>query len=235
MKVKFKVAIVVIFSSCLLFLLIFAVINNNQKYINTSANPSNNFDTIIIDAGHGGEDGGAVIGEIVEKDINLEISLKLEKALKSMGYNVIMTRTEDKLIYDPAESKTMRQKKSADIHKRTDIVNKSNNAILISIHQNKYPSPSSKGAQVFYSPKDSRSEVLAQNIQSAIGEMLQPKNKRMIKKSGTNIYMLYNAKIPAVMVECGFISNPNECKNLRDDEYQNKMVYCILCGILKFA
>lgn len=235
MKFKLKIAIVVIFSSCVLFFSVLIVINNNQKNISALTSLHSKFDTIIVDAGHGGEDGGAVVEGVIEKNINLEISLKLEKALKLMGYNVIMTRSEDKLIYDPDESKTMRQKKSSDIHKRTKLVNKTDRAILISIHQNKYPSPSSKGTQVFYSPKNPNSEILAQSIQSAVSEMLQPKNKRMIKKSGTNIYLLYNAKPPAVMVECGFISNPNERKNLISDEYQNKIVYCILCGILNFV
>lgn len=233
MKVKFGVYVVVIFSAIALMLVVITVIINN-KSLKANSNNFNTFDTIIIDAGHGGEDGGAVVGNVIEKDINLDISLKLEKALKIMGYNVIMIRKDDKLIYDSQECKTMRKKKSSDLHKRLDIVNKQKNAILISVHQNKYPSPSSKGTQVFYSPNNSKSEMLAQSIQSSVCQMLQNKNTRMIKKSGSNIYLLYNAKIPAVMVECGFMSNPAERKLLLNDEYQEQMVYCILCGILNY-
>lgn len=233
MKVKFGVYVVVIFSAIALMLVIITVIINN-KSLKANSNNFHTFDTVIIDAGHGGEDGGAVVESVNEKDINLDISLKLENALKVMGYDVIMIRSEDKLIYNPQKCKTMRQKKSSDIHKRTEIVNNQKNAILISVHQNKYPSPSSKGTQVFYSPNNSESEMLAQSIQSSVCQMLQNKNTRMIKKSGSNIYLLYNAKIPAVMVECGFMSNPAERKLLLNDEYQDQMVYCILCGILNY-
>lgn len=216
--------------------LVFAVIDKNEKSISSSVNTlDTKYQTVIIDAGHGGGDGGAVARDgTLEKDINLSISTRLETALKLMGYNVIMTRTTDKLIYDADISKTIRQKKVSDIRNRTDLVNSTPNSILISIHQNKFPQTQYSGTQVFYSSNCEESKPIAQSIQFAVRDLLQPQNKREIKKSGTNIYMLYYSKAPAVMVECGFLSNYEECEKLKSKDYQKQMVFCIMCGILNY-
>ena len=193
-----------------------------------------NVPVIIIDAGHGGEDGGAVgIDGTAEKDLNLSISLKLNEILSSMGYQTRMVRTTDTSIHN-ADADTVRERKVSDIHNRAAIMNEYENCIYVSIHQNKYSGSSIWGAQTFYSPNNEESKELAQLIQSSIANNVQPDNKRVIKQSGTNIYVLYNATKPAVMVECGFVSNANELEQLKDDEYQNKMAFAISNGIINY-
>lgn len=237
MRNKWIVLLAVLFLLVLFIVLLFWAKYENENSIFSSINGGNEkHRTVIIDAGHGGEDGGAVARDgTVEKGINLSISKKLETSLRIMGYNVIMTRTKDKLIYDVSECRGIRQKKVSDIHNRSDLANSTPNSILISIHQNEYSAESACGTQTFYAPNCDQSKVLAQSIQSAVRELLQPNNNRTIKKSGTNIYMLYYAKNPAVMVECGFLSNYEECHKLKSKDYQNKIVFCIMCGILNYA
>ena len=193
-----------------------------------------NVPVIIIDAGHGGEDGGAVgIDGTAEKDLNLSISLKLNEILSAMGYQTRMVRTTDTSIHN-ADADTVRERKVSDIHNRAAIMNEYENCIYVSIHQNKYSGSSIWGAQTFYSPNNEESKELAQLIQSSIANNVQPDNKRVIKQSGTNIYVLYNATKPAVMVECGFVSNANELEQLKDEEYQNKMAFAISNGIINY-
>ena len=193
-----------------------------------------NVPVIIIDAGHGGEDGGAVgIDGTAEKDLNLSISLKLNEILSAMGYQTRMVRTTDTSIHN-TDADTVRERKVSDIHNRAAIMNEYENCFYVSIHQNKYSGSSIWGAQTFYSPNNEESKELAQLIQSSIANNVQPDNKRVIKQSGTNIYVLYNATKPAVMVECGFVSNANELEQLKDDEYQNKMAFAISNGIINY-
>lgn len=202
--------------------------------VNTDAIINNRIPTIIIDAGHGGEDGGAVgIDGTVEKQLNLEIALKLNDILSVMGYETRMVRTSDISIYN-GNPKTLREKKVSDIRNRAAIMEEYENCLYVSIHQNKYEDSSIWGAQTFYSPNDSESKSLAQFIQSTIATELQPNNKRLIKQSGTSIYVLYNATKPAVMVECGFISNSNELLQLKSEEYQSKMAFSIMSGIINY-
>ena len=202
--------------------------------VNADAIINNCIPTIIIDAGHGGEDGGAVgIDATVEKQLNLEIALKLNDILSVMGYETRMVRTTDISIYE-GDCKTLREKKVSDIRKRTAIMKEYENCLYVSIHQNKYEDSSIWGAQTFYSPNDNESKSLAQFIQSSITTELQPSNKRLIKQSGTSIYVLYNATKPAVMVECGFISNHNELSQLKTEEYQSKMAFSIMLGIINY-
>lgn len=183
--------------------------------------------TVIIDAGHGGEDGGTVSESgVVEKDINLKIAEKLNNLFAKNGYNTVMIRKEDKLIYDDG-CNSIRSKKSSDLHNRLNIINENENSVLISIHQNHYTESKYYGAQVFYSGNNPKSEALAQCIQGNIVLTLQPENKRQIKKSGSEIFILNNAKVPAVMVECGFLSNHSEALLLNTEEYQDKMAECI--------
>ena len=164
--------------------------------------------TIVIDAGHGGADGGAVASDgISEKVINLEIAYKLNYILRAYGLNTVMTRTDDESIHD-SNAKTLREQKVSDIHKRMSIMESDENNIFVSIHQNKFSNSSLWGTQVFYSPNTTDSAVLANCIQNSVCSLLQNDNKRVIKKSGSNIYLLYYAKRTAVLVECGFVSNP---------------------------
>ncbi len=193
----------------------------------------NEMPVIIIDAGHGGEDGGAVAKDgTVEKDLNLEISLKLNDILSIMGYKTYLIRTIDTAIHTSGD--TIRQRKISDIKNRFAIMNQYDNCLYISIHQNKFSDTSVHGAQTFYSPNNNESKVLASFIQKSISSQLQKDNKRVIKKSGTDIYLLYNATKPTIMVECGFISNDNELKMLKDSVYQNKMAISIAFGIINY-
>lgn len=189
---------------------------------------------IIIDAGHGGEDGGAVVQDnIVEKDINLAIAQKTNEFLSLLGFQTYMVRDSDKLIYD-SDSKTQRQKKNSDLRNRLSLMNKFENCLYISIHQNKYEDSRIWGAQTFYSPNDEKSPILAEFIQSSIISLTQPNNKRTIKKTGTNVFVIYNATKPAIMVECGFMSNNDELLKLKDNNYQNQMSFSISNGILNY-
>ena len=190
--------------------------------------------TVIVDAGHGGDDGGAIgIDGTVEKDINLDIALKLEKILKFYGFNVIMTRTQDVMTCDDGLD-SLRKRKISDIHNRFELMRKNPDAIFISVHQNKFEDSSQHGTQVFYSGNDERSKELAEAIQTSVTLTLQRKNDRVVKKSGSGIYLLYHAKIPAVLVECGFISNSDEVKKLKDESYRMKLAILVADGLLKY-
>lgn len=190
--------------------------------------------TVIVDAGHGGDDGGAIgIDGTVEKDINLDIALKLEKILKFYGFNVIMTRTQDVMTCDDGLD-SLRKRKISDIHNRFELMRKNPDAIFISVHQNKFEDTSQHGTQVFYSGNDERSKELAEAIQTSVTLTLQRKNDRVVKKSGSGIYLLYHAKIPAVLVECGFISNSDEVKMLKNESYRMKLAILIADGLLKY-
>lgn len=190
--------------------------------------------TVIIDAGHGGFDGGAVSGNTVEKDINLAISLYLRDMLTSSGFSVIMIREEDISVHDPSAN-TVRKKKNTDLNNRLKVINKNKNAIFVSIHQNMYSDGRYSGAQVFYSPNDPGSKGLALIMQNTIIGLLQNDNTRQIKQATDALFLLYNAEIPAVMVECGFMSNAAELALLKSSDYQQKMSFAVMCGILRYC
>lgn len=192
-----------------------------------------NLPVIIIDAGHGGEDGGAVgVDGTYEKDINLQIALKVNEILSIFGYKTHLIRTTDTAIHTTGN--TIRERKVSDIRNRADTMNLYESCIYLSIHQNKYSDGRIWGTQTFYSANCDESREIAQLIQNAVKSQLQPNNKRQIKKSGTDIYVLYNATKPAVMVECGFVSNQNELNQLKDNAYQNNMALSIATGIINY-
>lgn len=191
------------------------------------------FPVIIIDAGHGGEDGGAIAYDgTLEKNINLEISLKLTDIMSVFGYKIKSIRTTDTDLH--TEGDTIRQRKVSDINHRFDIINSYDNCLYVSIHQNKFSDSSVHGAQTFYSPNNPQSKILADFIQKSISCQLQADNKRIIKKSGTDIFLLYKSTKPSVMVECGFISNIKELNNLKNNEYQQQMALSISFGIINY-
>ena len=164
-----------------------------------------------------------------ESDINLDIAKKLDEMMTFFGYSTLMTRENDESIGE--KNASIRSEKVTDIHKRMEIMNSVENAVFISIHQNFYGGSSAWGCQVFYSDNNELSRVLAQCIQDNYVGLIQPDNKRAVKKSGSDIYLLYNAEKPAVMVECGFLSNENDLKNLKDDIYRQKTAFAVVCGI----
>jgi N-acetylmuramoyl-L-alanine amidase len=187
---------------------------------------------IIIDAGHGGEDGGALSDSgIVEKDLNLDIALKLEKFLTLSDYNCLLTRNSDRLMYDAGQES---HKKASDITNRIKISNAYTNSIFISIHQNKFPIKKYSGLQVYYSKNHENSAVLGNLIQQNTKNLLQQENNRQIKKADKNIRVLDSIKTPAVLVECGFLSNDREAELLNDEGYRNKIAYLIYCSVIQY-
>ena len=188
---------------------------------------------IIIDAGHGGEDSGAIgVNGAYEKDLNLEIAIVLGEELKNRGYTVVYTRTEDKMLYLPEENiKGMR--KISDLKNRCKITEEYADPILISIHLNSYGSSKYSGLQVYYTDGNAESRQLATKIQNAVREELQPENKRQIK-NGSSLYLLENARGTAVLIECGFLTNEIECEKLSQKEYQKQLSFSIVCGIIEY-
>jgi N-acetylmuramoyl-L-alanine amidase len=148
--------------------------------------------------------------------------------LRVCGYRVALTREEDVSTADPSAGNTTRKKKVSDMHNRLKLMQSHNNAVFISVHQNKFQQSKYSGAQVFYSPNHPGSQILAQGIQDSFRTLLQPENKREIKKAGSELFLLYNAKQPAVLVECGFLSNPQECRMLTQQEYQRQVALAVL-------
>ena len=177
---------------------------------------------IYIDPGHGGFDGGCVGSGIVEKDITLAISLKIQKHLQSVGYTVYLTREVDKAL-----AKT----KANDIYKRVALINNANALLYVSIHANFYPSSSVKGAQTFYHDTINN-KLLATLIQENL-KLIDLDNKR-VAKTISGKYLLENTKQTGCLVEVGFLSNPEEASKLSDEYYQNKIAYAIYIGILSY-
>ena len=190
--------------------------------------------SVILDAGHGGEDGGAV-GKSVqpEKDINLSITFKLKELLESSGFQVILTRTGDDFIGDNTLS-TLAERKKSDMKMRLHQMELHPESIFVSVHQNYFDHAALHGAQVFYSTNHENSSLLADTIQNSVVTLLQQENKRQAKAAEKTIYLLRNATIPAVIVECGFLSNLEEAQKLCDDTYQNEMAFSIYCGLLDY-
>ena len=212
------------------FLLLF--ITHKSESVSATADKKGFF--IIIDAGHGGMDGGTSSADgTKEKDINLSVSKKLNTMLTASGYKTIMLRNDDALIGDNSLS-TIRARKVSDIRKRLEIAESYPDSILISIHQNYFTVPKYWGTQVFYSLNSPESKLLAESIQQSVVRFLQPDNNRKTKPVGSNIYLLYNCTIPAIMVECGFLSNPNEAEKLKSDSYQNMIALTIMQGIIEY-
>lgn len=189
---------------------------------------------VIIDAGHGGMDGGAAAGGIIEKEINLEIALKTRDLCQLFGFTVIMTRDTDISIHDPEES-GVRSQKTSDLYNRLDIMTETPGAVVVSIHLNKFPQSYVHGPQVFYSPCTEASKDLAQLAQDNLELHLAVDKEREIKKADSSLFLLYNNDVnPAILVECGFISNPAEAEKLKDEEYQNKIAMSICYTLMKY-
>lgn len=188
--------------------------------------------TIVVDPGHGGEDGGAVSCTGVEESVlNLEIGLRLRDLLCFMGYSTRMVRETDVSIHTEG-AKTIAQKKVSDLRNRAAMVNETENALLISIHQNQFPQRKYFGAQVFYAPT-AGSQELAEETQSLLISALNPKSSRRCKAAG-EVYLLKNIQCTGILVECGFLSNPIEEARLRDGTYQQKLCCVIACALDQF-
>ncbi len=213
--------------------LLYTAFSENEA-VSVMSEGARNETVIIIDPGHGGEDSGAVDNGILEKDINLSIALKLRDMLTVCGYKVVMTRDTDISIYDSSAS-TTREKKVSDLKKRVEIINSSKDNILVSIHQNKFEQSQYSGTQMFYSQNSPGSIKLAEEMRRSVTGFLQPENKRELKPSDNSIYILSHAQVPAVIAECGFLSNKEEAQKLADDKYQQQLAFSLMCGIVSYC
>ncbi len=189
---------------------------------------------IVIDAGHGGEDGGT-IGKngVLEKDLNLSVSEILYDMLYANNIPVMMTRTEDKMLYDKYEGYEG-HKKMYDLRARLETASEKEGAILVSIHMNANPDEDCRGAQVYYSINHAESYNIAGKIQTYIATHLQSNNNRKIKAASSNIYLLDRIECPAVLVECGFLSNYAECEALSELEYRKKLACTVFAAIMDY-
>ena len=225
-------------SLALAFIFIFIGKISSDTYVRSSAyvdvlSEITEKSTVIIDAGHGGEDCGAIgVNGIYEKDLNLEISVELGKILSENGYAVVYTRTNDALLYTEEEN-IYGIRKISDLKNRCKYGAEYPNAIYISIHMNSYKSAKCSGLQVYYSLDNDSSYSLASSIQRSVKNRLQTDNNRQVKE-GKGMYLLENLSNPAVLIECGFLTNPEECEKLAEKEYQKQLSFAIFCGIIDY-
>lgn len=225
------------FSVCFLLFILMAVILTSQPSIKVmkrifftqEKNPDNQI-VIVIDPGHGGRDPGKVgLNNILEKDINLSISLKLKKLLEQNDIKVYMTRVDDVGLYSQSDS----YKKLADLDGRVNMIHEKKADLAISIHQNSFTQENVKGAQTFYYDKSLGGKVLAELIQAQVKQTIGDGNHR-VAKSNTSYYMLKKTDCPLVIVECGYLTNYKEAELLLKEDYQDKMAWGIHLGIMQY-
>ena len=211
---------------CALFVAV-AIIGTSFA-VRASTSPKPQY-TIVIDAGHGGRDGGA-IGKttgVTESELNLKYAQRLEELCTDYGFDVVMTRSDMNGLYDESAP----NKKKSEMERRKSIINSSGADLMISLHMNAYPLPSSNGAFVFYSSGDDEGYALAKSVQGSLCQSFD--NARQYVSVG-DYFVLNCANMPAVLVECGFLSNPQEEAKLISDEYCQQFCYSLLAGILSY-
>ena len=215
-----------------LFAFVIQTAQVNKDIVPTVALPVSN-KVIVLDAGHGVPDEGAESSNgTTEAETNLKIALKVQSLLEQSGATVILTRSDENAVYD-LDSKTLREKKVSDIHNRVKIGNESSADIFVSIHLNKISQNQYWGWQCFYQDGNEKSTKLAKSLQNNLNEAIQKENKRVPMKLDT-VYIMKHVEIPISIVECGFLSNPEEERLLLEDEYQNKLAWGIYNGIIDY-
>ena len=211
----------------------YTAINYGCKSIVVSALPFNGR-IIVIDAGHGLPDGGAVSENgTVEQGLNLDIAKRLQHMLEQSGAYVLMTRADENSVADNLDTK-IREIKRSDLKFRKSLRDRSGSDAFISIHMNKFEQSKYKGAQVFYSKTPVNSKLLGNCLQNSLIEIADPDNKRVAKEADNSIFILKNSDTPSVIVECGFISNAEEEAKLNSEEYREKLAYSIYNGICSY-
>ena len=214
-RLRTRIPALIVLLGC--FTVIAATADYSQMSVRASTSHVTNKKTIVLDAGHGGTDSGAVgINGELEKNINLAIVRDLSDMLTLSGFNVVLTRDSDISIHDEGVKGT-REQKVSDMKNRLDIINKYGDCLFLSIHQNKFTEPEYFGAQIFYTANNPDNRMIAQIMQDNF-KTIQPGNDRQIKQEGDELYLFKNTKIPAVLIECGFLSNPDDAANLSDTD-----------------
>lgn len=187
---------------------------------------------LILDAGHGGEDGGAVSASgVPESHINLSIAKKMQLLLTFAGQETIMTREGEEAIYSP-DAQTLREKKVSDLSNRVKLVNETAGSTLISIHQNSLPGSKVRGAQVFYNAVEPARQI-AVSVQQALNNAINPGNEKHARQMEDSIFLMKNINSPGILVECGFLSNATEAELLQTDDYQRHLSAAIISGYLQ--
>ena len=217
------------FAIVLLLLAVLIMMSNHLEEMVSSGRVTGRNPCIVLDSGHGGEDPGKIgVNQAKEKDVNLKIAKKTKERLEKKGWKVVMTREKDVMLGDPAAG----NKKIHDMKARVERINKTMPQAAVSIHQNSYPEAEISGPQVFYYGSSEMSKKLAEAIQAQLIVDLQPPKEREIK-TGNDLYILKNSQCPGVIVECGFLSNPTECENLQNPQYQQAVAAAIARAICK--
>ena len=210
--------ITAVFTICILFALVAAQLPHDFLSLNTSTKNIQ----YIIDAGHGIPDGGTVGADgTTEQELNLAIALKLSKELEKHMVNHILTRSDENSIF--TEGETIHAKKVSDVRERIAIASKTPVTPVVSIHMNSYPSQSVRGIQVFYSEGNTEAKKLAEALQNAFNAQIQPDNTKTLKTISKNIYLFSHISNPSVLIECGFLTNPQELQKLKTEEYQETL------------
>ncbi len=218
--------------TCLLVLSILIVVKESAEYVSVlkENGTKETRHTIVIDPGHGGNDPGKVaINSALEKDVNLAIALKLKKYLEQEDMEVVMTRQEDKGLYEETDS----NKKVHDMKNRLAIMEGAKPALVVSVHQNSYPEESVSGVQVFYYRDSAEGKRAALLMQEQMIATLQPEKEREAKENST-YYILKKTTVPTIIVECGFLSNREEADRLTSEDYQERVAWAIHLGIMRY-
>ncbi len=214
---------------CVLLLFSFLFDTFEEALSLPASNAALPFDVIVIDAGHGGRDGGATgTNGALEKDLNLSVARTLADLFISFGYPVVETRTEDVMLGN-GEKHHLKQ---ADLTARLAVTKKYESCLFISIHMNTFPTPDCRGLQVWYSQGHADSAAWATAVQGGVRNMLQPWNNRKVKAATSSIYLLRHATCPAILVECGFLSSPEECERLSDPLYQKQLALAVFSSVI---
>ncbi len=207
----------------------YSLVTSREPTVETSAPRSK---SVIVDAGHGGEDGGATgVSGVLEKELNLAVAEKTAALFRLLDFDVTMTRESDISLGEDAPKG---KRKMTDLKKRLEVADANPDAVFLSIHMNKFPQEVCRGFQLWYSPNNDTSRRLADIIEATVKADLQPGNTRQSKKAGESIYILHRIKNTAVLAECGFISNKEECAKLSDSAYQNTLAACLVYSVNDF-
>ena len=211
---------------------VFLIVSKHQNITTPSSRQENT--TIVLDCGHGGPDGGAVGADgSLEKDINLALGKCLRELLLQNGYTVVMTRETDTFICDD-HSASLREQNVSDLHNRLKIAESYPNSVFISLHMNNFSVPRYWGSQLFYSPNHPGSQPLAKSIFNRLTATVQKGNDRPLKEMDSSVYIIYHATHPALLLECGFMSNPEELQKFNSAEYRAKFAFETMLGIYDY-